>query len=84
MRMILFTVYDAAIEAYSPPFCHRTVADAIRVFVEECNNPQSRISKSPEHFHLFAIGTYDDGNGVVEMYVAHQSCAKAVEHVKKS
>lgn len=80
MKLKVFTIYDKAVEAYSPPFFARATGQALRDFIEEVNNPQSRISKSPEHFALFDLGTFDDSNGQFDLFTSPRLVANAHEH----
>lgn len=60
MKLIMCSIFDSAVNTYSPPFCVRSLGLALRDFRAEATNPQSRISKSPSDYSLFVLGTYDD------------------------
>lgn len=64
MKINAYTIYDSAIKAYNSPFFMQTDALAKRVFMDQVNNPESQISKSPQDFTLYNIGVYDDQNGM--------------------
>lgn len=81
MNYIVLTIYDSAVEAYSPPFCVRAIGEGLRSFIAEVNNANSRISKSPHDFSLFELGRYDDGSGLFDLLAAPRCVARAHEHV---
>lgn len=70
MRWKLMSVWDAAVENYSPPYCVRAIGEALRSFTQEANNPKSRISQSPKDYTLFQLGEFDDERGEVAMLAA--------------
>jgi len=82
--MKVFVVYDSAAEAYGLPFFIRSVGEAVRSFTQAAHDPQTLVSKHPDQFTLFEIGTYDDLNGHIEMYAAHKSLGKALEYISRS
>lgn len=75
----MFTVYDSQTEAYLPPFCCRSVGEAMRSFEDAANNKDSNICKYPAAFTLFEIGSYDDDKGEISVFEAKKSLALAVE-----
>lgn len=70
MKLVLCSIFDSAVENFSPPFCVRATGLALRDFTREANNPSSRISQSPKDFTLFNLGVFDDEAGVVTMHTA--------------
>lgn len=80
MRYLLLTVYDSAVEAYSPPMCVRALGQGLRDFIQECNSEKSRIFQSPEHFSLFELGHFDDSSGQFDLHTAPRLVARAHEH----
>ncbi len=65
LKLRLFTVYDTKAETYYPPFCAGHVAEALRIFSDLLSDPQSKLSKHPEDYRLFAVGHYDSLTGIV-------------------
>ncbi|QXP08521.1 MAG: nonstructural protein [Arizlama microvirus] len=63
---ILCTIRDAAIDAFGPVLEVRAQGEALRMFKDECNNPESRIYKHPEDYELYKIAMYDDMTGEVQ------------------
>jgi len=80
MKLYVFSVYDSAVEAYSPPFFARALGQATRDFIAECNNEKSRIFQSPEHYSLFQLGAFHDDSGTFECLPVPVCIARAHEH----
>lgn len=68
MQMCILVIYDKAVEAYSPPYATRALGQGLRDFIEEVNNPQSRISRSPDDFTLFHLGYFDDNSAMFDLF----------------
>lgn len=81
--MKAFVVYDSAAEAYGIPFFMSTTGEAVRGFMTEAKNPQSRIGQYPSDFTLFEIGGYNQLNAEIETLPTPKSLGKALEYVKK-
>ena len=79
MLLRVFSIYDYKVGAYAQPFYSRTTAEAIRSVTEALNDPQSTISKYPQDFALFDLGTYDDQTGRFESAAAPLSLGVLVE-----
>lgn len=75
----MFTVYDSQAEAYLPPFCARSVGEAMRSFEDAANDEKSNICRYPHAFTLFEVGAYDDDKGQIVVLEAKKSLAVAVE-----
>lgn len=63
MKMNFYSVYDSATNAYMRPFCFQTDGQALRSFGDEAVRADSEISKHPEDYSLFRIGSFDDAEG---------------------
>lgn len=63
MKLVVCSIYDAAVGAYMPPFFVRTKGEAMRMFLATAQDAQSSIAKAPKDFVLFTLGEYDDGSG---------------------
>jgi hypothetical protein len=62
MEQLVFSVYDSKAEAYMQPFFMNTKGQALRVFQDSLEDNQSQLSKHPEDFTLFQIGTFNQQN----------------------
>lgn len=65
MRLQLFAIMDTCSGVYDGPFKARANGEAVRMFKELCFDERSRVSRSPEDYHLVRIGSYDDGKGML-------------------
>lgn len=68
MKLLMFSVYDAAVGAYLQPFFCRSVGEAIRSFSEACNDPKTGFHKNASDYCLFHLGDFDDGGGSCDMH----------------
>lgn len=75
----MFTIYDSKVEAWLPPFCARSVGEALRSFEDAANEPKSNICRYPDCFTLFELGSFDDDKGHIELLEAKRSLGVAVE-----
>ena len=62
---IIYTIKDDAVDAYGPPFHVRAQGEAIRMFMDEATNKDSRINRHPRDFALYKIGAYNDQTGEI-------------------
>ena len=60
-----FCIFDAAAAAAMRPFFAHNAGAAIREFTDIVNNPEHPIGRHPEDYTLFAIGEFDERNGVL-------------------
>lgn len=65
MKLNLYSVYDAKVEAYAVPFFCRSDGEAIRLFAFSCQDESTRLSQAPEDYVLFFLGEFEDQNGDV-------------------
>lgn len=68
MRLMVFSIFDAASQAYARPFYEQTKALAIRSFREACNTKDSALYKYSTDFSLVLLGSFDDGGAVFETH----------------
>lgn len=79
----IFTVYDAAAEAFLQPFFAPTIGSAIRMFSDICEQPDHQFAKHPEDYTLFHIGVYDDSSADIEKMRAPVKLGSALELTSK-
>lgn len=66
-RLRMFSLFDTKAQAYAPPFCAPRYELAVRSLIQALDaGGDSQLSKFPEDFVLFEIGSFDDVTGVVE------------------
>lgn len=66
MILQAFSIYDSKAVAYAPPFFMARPELALRAFRDLAADPQSQISKHPEDYVLFLLGSYDDETGLLK------------------
>ena len=59
-------VRDRAIDSFDRPFFAHTVQEAIRVFSDEVNRPQSPMNAHADDYDLYLLGTYEEQDGTVQ------------------
>lgn len=81
MHKLIFSVRDVAADVYASPFTSQNAQTAMRDFGHACRDQNSQLSKNPEDFQLFQLGSFDDDLGVI---VAHEPrlIANATQFVK--
>lgn len=70
-KLVVFAVFDKAVQVYGRPFPARNEAEATRMFVDEAGRdaPDNPWFKHPGDFALCRIGTYDEETGELEAQV---------------
>lgn len=63
MVLVVVSVRDSAVDAYSRPFYVPTIGMAVRSFQDEVNNPESPMYKHPADYTLFELATFDEDTG---------------------
>lgn len=64
MKLLAFSVFDKAVNAFMPPFFARSAGEALRSFTDLANDPKTNVGLHPSDFVLFACGEFDDGAGM--------------------
>ena len=65
MKMVVCSIYDKATEAYMRPFFAATTAQAVRMFIDDVNRPDSESGAHPEDYALFHIANFTDNDGMI-------------------
>lgn len=84
MNLKLFSVRDSKVEAFLAPFTARTTAEALRMWSETVNSPDSSFAKHSEDFCLFELGEFDSGSGCLSVLPQPHSLGLAAQFVKPS
>lgn len=68
-KQTVFSVLDTAASAFGNPFVVPHVGVAVRAFSDQVNSDSPNdISRHPEDFALYELGTYDTTTGVITSY----------------
>lgn len=65
MQYGMYAVFDAKAEVYSQPFFSPNNQTAIRHFKDMANTEGTLVSKNPNDFGLWRVGTFDDATGMI-------------------
>ena len=69
MKLMIYSVYDKAVNAFLQPFYARSTGEAIRSFTELANDTNTNVARHPTDFVLFGLGAFDDNSGI---FVSHE------------
>ncbi len=84
MLMSIFAIYDSGISTWKPPMFCRAKGEILRWWIEMVNNEQTDLSKHPQDYTLFDIGTWDDEKCKFDLHKTPISLGVAIEFVKKA
>lgn len=62
---LLISVLDTKAHFFTAPITARTEGEAIRIFTDGINDPQSSLSQHPDDYQLYLIAQFDEQDGVV-------------------
>lgn len=64
MKLLVFSVYDKAVQAFLPPMFMRSQGEALRAFTEACNNNDHQFKRHAADYTLFKLGEWDDASAM--------------------
>lgn len=79
----LFAIRDIKTEVFDRPFPQKTHGEAERTFQQIVNDPQTYVSKHPDDFELYFLGTYDDHTGRIDSLEIPQRVTQATSLLNK-
>lgn len=62
-KIRMFVIYDHKAEVFATPFFQRTRAEALRGFIEVCNDKTTNFYKWPSDYSLYEVGEFDLDSG---------------------
>lgn len=62
--MQVFAIYDAKVGAFGHPIFVRSEGEAVRSFTTVVRQPGSQIHEFPQDFALYALGSFDEKEGL--------------------
>jgi len=78
MELKAFSIRDQKAEIFNTPFFQKTHGEAERSFRELVHDPKSMVSKYPDDYDLYYLGTYNDLTGLISPLETPQHVIKAV------
>lgn len=62
----IFSIYDRKAETYGEPILQPTLGSMLRALEQEFENEDSMLSKYPEDYVLYELGTFNVENGEID------------------
>ena len=81
MKLELYTIYDSKEEIYYRPLFFLNDGTALRTFEDMTNDKNSKISKHPEDYTLWHLGSYEDSSATLTPLKTKKCLAHANEHL---
>lgn len=81
MKHIIFSVYDNVAKAFIPPFFLPNEDMAKRAFSDAVNDEKHQFSQHPEDYSLYAVGSFDDTNGMITEYAENTKLGNGIEFI---
>lgn len=78
MKLQLFTIHDTKTDVFAPPICQKSQGEAERTFNQMVHDDRTMISKYPEDYDLYHLGSYCDNTGKFELLPAPKHIVKAM------
>jgi len=79
MQLKIYSIRDAKAGIFHNPWMKNTHGEAERDFTELTKDEKSMVSKYPEDFDLYFLGSYDNVTGKLEPLDTPQHVSKAIE-----
>jgi len=79
MIINIYSVFDAATNAYLQPMYALSKGQIIRGITEAVNDPNHDFHKYARDYTLFELGTFDDSNAIFKMLPSPKSLGVLVE-----
>ncbi|AXL14743.1 nonstructural protein [Microviridae sp.] len=79
--MKLFSIYDSKAQAFLTPFFSKNDATAIRDFAHAANQESHSFHRNAGDYTLVALGEWDEQEGIVDLYEAHENLGTALQHI---
>jgi len=78
----LFTIHDAAAQAYLAPFVLHAEGIAIRTFTDCINDPDHAFGRHPKDYTLMVIAEFDDSTGLIKPYQSQKPLGNGLSFVQ--
>lgn len=81
MKINAYSVQDIKSGRFNAPFFVQSHAEALRMFDQNCKNPETLWNKYPSDFSIFLVGQFDDTTGHLETKELPLFLASALDYV---
>lgn len=68
MKRKVYSIYDAAIDAYTQPMCFLTHQEAVRSLSLSLQDPRSPFTQASDDYTLVCVGSWCDSSGKLESF----------------
>jgi hypothetical protein len=83
MILKIFSLFDEKAQTYNTPQYLAHEGEALRMLLTTLDDNKSMVSKFPEDFSLYCLGTFDDNSGKFEGYNEPQLIKRISDLVQK-
>lgn len=80
-RLLVCSVFDVKVGAYAAPFFVRTRGEAVRSFMDACEDDKLPFRRHPEDYDLYCLGDFDEVSGLLTALAPCERLIRAVEIV---
>lgn len=82
MNLKFFSIRDSKVDAFMRPFIAQTTKEAMRIFEDSVNRPDSGFFKHPDDYSLFELGDFNPLDGSIIPHVQVKNLGLASEFIK--
>lgn len=83
MMMKIFSIRDAAVEAFLQPFFSPTTGAAVRSVSDAVNDPKHQFFQHAKDYSLWHLGDFDDATGAVSPLIPPNCVGNLIEFITK-
>lgn len=65
MHEQIYAIKDEKAEFFHKPFFLKTQVEAVRLVMDEVNNPKSQLANHTDDFALYILGTFQEDTGTI-------------------
>lgn len=83
MKLRIFAIRDAKVDAYLQPFYAQTTAAGLRIWKDAVTSEGSGFARNPEDYMLFELGEFDQQSGKLTSLLQPHPLTTAMEELPK-
>lgn len=80
MKIAIVAIRDIFADCYMAPNYAHTIGSAVRDFHDLCKNKEHPVGKHPEHYELYHMGWWLDGDGTFEIMHTKRQLATGLDN----
>lgn len=82
-NLVVAAVFDEAVGTYFQPYFARSRMEAIRSFVDACNQPDHIFNKHAKDFSLYVLAEWDENDGAFRPLPTFDLLGSALEYIRQ-